>query len=138
MVVNLLCVVFKLFANGQNSDLFRRKPQGEIAGEVFDEDANKSFHRSKWCAVDHYRTMRLIVCPGVVQPKPFRQVVVDLHGAKLPFAADDIFYLDGGGKVRIWISRKLDLIVLRMGYPPPRGLGFDESFLPNTIIRGIM
>lgn len=55
-----------------------------------------------------------------------------------PFAVDDIFYLDGGGKVRIWISRKLDLIVLRMGYPPPQGMGFDESFLPNTIIRGIM
>ena len=55
-----------------------------------------------------------------------------------PFAVDDIFYLDGGGKVRIWISRKLDLIVLRMGYPPPEGMGFDESFLPNTIIRGLL
>ncbi len=55
-----------------------------------------------------------------------------------PFAVDDIFYFDGGGKVRIWISRKLDLIVLRMGYPPPRGMGFDEAFLPNTIIRGIL
>ena len=55
-----------------------------------------------------------------------------------PFAVDDLFYLDGGGKVRIWISRKLDLIVLRMGFPPPRGLGFDESVLPNTIIRGLL
>lgn len=55
-----------------------------------------------------------------------------------PFAVDDIFYLDGGGKVRIWISRKLDLIVLRMGYPPPPGMGFDEPVLPNTIIRGIL
>lgn len=55
-----------------------------------------------------------------------------------PFAVDDLFYLDGGGKVRIWISRKLDLIVLRMGYPPPQGMGFDESFVPNTIIRGIL
>ena len=55
-----------------------------------------------------------------------------------PFAVDDLFYLDGGGKVRIWISPKLDLIVLRMGYPPPRDKGFDESFIPNTIIRGIL
>ena len=55
-----------------------------------------------------------------------------------PFAVDDLFYLDGGGKVRVWISRKLDLIVLRTGYPPPRGMGFDEPFLPNTIIRGIL
>ncbi len=54
-----------------------------------------------------------------------------------PFAADDLFYFDGGGKVRIWISPRLDLIVLRMGYPPPQGMGFDESFIPNTIIRGI-
>ena len=55
-----------------------------------------------------------------------------------PLAVDDFFYLDGGGKVRIWISRKLDLIVLRTGYPPPKGMGFDEPFLPNTIIRGIL
>ena len=54
-----------------------------------------------------------------------------------PFAVDDLFFFDGGGKVRIWISPKLDLIVLRMGYPPPEGMGFDEAFIPNTIIRGI-
>ncbi|MXW73445.1 MAG: hypothetical protein F4002_04500 [Chromatiales bacterium] len=55
-----------------------------------------------------------------------------------PFAADDLFYLDGGGKVRVWISPKLDLIVLRMGYPPPRGKGFDEAVIPNAVIRGIL
>ncbi len=55
-----------------------------------------------------------------------------------PFAVDDLFYLDGGGKVRVWISRKLDLIVLRTGYPPPQGMGFDEPVLPNAIIRGIL
>ena len=54
-----------------------------------------------------------------------------------PFAVDDLFYFDGGGKVRIWISPKLDLIVLRMGFPPPKGKDFDEAFMPNTIIRGI-
>lgn len=54
-----------------------------------------------------------------------------------PFVVDDMFYLDGGGKVRVWISPELDLIVLRMGYTPPRDKGFDEAFIPNTIIRGI-
>lgn len=54
-----------------------------------------------------------------------------------PFAVDDMFYFDGGGKVRIWMSPKLDLIVLRMGFPPPRGKDFDEAFMPNTVIRGI-
>ena len=55
-----------------------------------------------------------------------------------PFATDDLFYLDGGGKVRVWISPGLELIVLRMGYPPPRDKGFDEAFIPNMIIRGIL
>ncbi len=54
-----------------------------------------------------------------------------------PFEATDMFYLDGGGKVRVWISPKLDLIILRMGFPPPRGMEFDEAYMPNTIIRGI-
>ena len=55
-----------------------------------------------------------------------------------PFAVDDLFYLDGGGKVRVWISPGLDLIVLRMGYPPPRDKGFDEAVIPNAVIRGIL
>ena len=55
-----------------------------------------------------------------------------------PFEIDDLFYLDGGGKVRVWISPKLDLIVLRMGYTPPRDKGFDEAYIPNLIIRGIL
>ncbi len=54
-----------------------------------------------------------------------------------PFAADDLFYLDGGGKVRVWMSPKLDMIVMRMGFAPPRAKGFEESIIPNTIIRGI-
>ena len=55
-----------------------------------------------------------------------------------PFAVDDLFYLDGGGKVRVWISPKLDLIVLRLGYTPPRDKGFDEAFIPNMLIRGTL
>ncbi len=51
-----------------------------------------------------------------------------------PFAADDIFFMDGSVKIRMWMVPSEDLVVLRMGRNPPE---LDEARLPNTIIRGI-
>ena len=40
--------------------------------------------------VDHHRAMRLVVGADVFQVEALRQVVVELHGAELPFAADAV------------------------------------------------
>lgn len=50
------------------------------------------------------------------------------------FAADDIFFMDGSVKVRMWMVPSEELVVLRMGR---NSANFDEARLPNTIIRGI-
>ena len=41
-------------------------------------------------AVDHHRPVRLVVRADVLQLEPLRQVVVELHGAELPLAADAV------------------------------------------------
>jgi CubicO group peptidase (beta-lactamase class C family) len=50
------------------------------------------------------------------------------------FAANDIFFMDGSVKIRMWMVPSEDLVILRMGRNAPN---FDEARLPNTILRGI-
>lgn len=57
-----------------------------------------------------------------------------------PYLARDLFLFDGNANQAVWIVPSLRLIVLRTGDDPPRGPGvaeWDNSFLPNTIIRGL-
>jgi CubicO group peptidase (beta-lactamase class C family) len=57
-----------------------------------------------------------------------------------PYLAGDLFLFDGNANQAVWIVPSLRLIVLRTGDNPPRGPGvpeWDNSFLPNTIIRGL-
>lgn len=62
------------------------------------------------------------------------QVPANVHSEA--FAALDLFYLDGGGKLRVWIVPSRELVVVRLGEEPREP--FDEAFIPNTIIRGIV
>ena len=49
--------------------------------------------------------------------------------------------VDGSGNQAMWIVPSKDLVVLRFGPPPTRRPGepgeFDNSRLPNTIIKGL-
>lgn len=57
-----------------------------------------------------------------------------------PFLAPDLFMLLGHGGQRVYISRSLDLVVVRMGpfngYEPLKP-GWDNAYLVNTLIRGM-
>jgi CubicO group peptidase (beta-lactamase class C family) len=57
-----------------------------------------------------------------------------------PFLAPDLFMLIGRGGQRVYVSRELDLVIVRLG--PHNGMeplkaGFDNARLPNVIVRGI-
>lgn len=70
---------------------------------------------------------------------PERRMGQTLHSE--PYLDKDLFLFDGNGNQTVFISPAQNLVVLRTGYPPPRGEGkpeFDNSFLPNTIMRGIV
>ncbi|MFT7288568.1 MAG: CubicO group peptidase (beta-lactamase class C family) [Halieaceae bacterium] len=49
-----------------------------------------------------------------------------------PFVANDMIYFDGIGGQRVYISRSLDLVIVRQG---DRRLDWDDSLLPNLVIR---
>jgi CubicO group peptidase (beta-lactamase class C family) len=52
------------------------------------------------------------------------------------FAAHDVVWLESDGKQRLWIVPSLDLVILRVGDGPPRDKGWDETMIPDSIIRG--
>ena len=50
------------------------------------------------------------------------------NGHSEPFVADDIFYLDGAGKQRVYMIPSRELVILRTGHDDPT---WDDAMLPN-------
>jgi CubicO group peptidase (beta-lactamase class C family) len=51
-----------------------------------------------------------------------------------PFLVNDMFFLDGKGKQRVYIIPSKKLVIVRVGENTDT---WDESYLPNTLIRGL-
>ncbi len=54
---------------------------------------------------------------------------------KEPIAADDMIYFDGANGNRLIIIPSKELVIVRTGQ---FNLNYEESFMPNTLIRGII
>jgi CubicO group peptidase (beta-lactamase class C family) len=56
-----------------------------------------------------------------------------------PYLARDLVLFDGNANQVVYIVPSEQLIILRVGNAPPRGAAgeWDNSFLPNTLLRGI-
>ncbi len=52
------------------------------------------------------------------------------------FATHDVAWLESPGKQRLWVVPSLRLTILRVGDEPPAERGWDESMIPDSIIRG--
>jgi hypothetical protein len=57
------------------------------------------------------------------------------HGAE-PFASDDVFFVRGPGRWRLWLMPTLDLGVL-FGSQSDIAAGWDETRLANLVIRAV-
>ncbi|MEJ1961400.1 MAG: serine hydrolase [Gammaproteobacteria bacterium] len=53
-----------------------------------------------------------------------------------PLALDDAFVLKGNGKTRLWLVPSLSLGILRVGTNDESDASWDDSRIPNLIIRG--
>ena len=51
-----------------------------------------------------------------------------------PFQADDVFFLDGLGKKRLYVIPSKSLVILRTG---PNSSEWDDSKLPNLLIGAL-
>jgi CubicO group peptidase (beta-lactamase class C family) len=53
-----------------------------------------------------------------------------------PYALNDLFVVEGSGGNRIWVVPSMHLAILRMGHLPRRATDWDDTRIPNLIIRG--
>src|SRR5207245_10561801 len=72
--------------------LDRGGPDGEVAGEVFDEDGDEALEAPVDRAVDADRPVLLVVLPHVSELEALGRVVVELDGPELPLAADAVLH----------------------------------------------
>ncbi len=54
-----------------------------------------------------------------------------------PYLAQDLVLFDGNGNQVVYIVPSQQLVVMRVGGAPPKQPEWDNSFLPNTILRGL-
>ena len=66
------------------------EPEGKLAGGVLEEHGDEAFHRTEGGAVDHHRTVLLVVSAGIFQAEALGEVIVHLDSTELPTAADGI------------------------------------------------
>lgn len=58
------------------------------------------------------------------------------EGASEPYAQDDTFVLKGPGNTRLWLVPSMNLSVLLIGSRDKASADWDDSRLPNLIVRG--
>jgi CubicO group peptidase (beta-lactamase class C family) len=64
--------------------------------------------------------------------RPFKEG----EGASEPYAAEDTFLVKGHGKTRLWIVPSMGLTILRVGTNEESDTDWDDSVIPNLIVRG--
>lgn len=64
------------------------------------------------------------------------RVAARVAGGAEPYAAKDLFVVDGGGGNRLWLVPSLQLAVLRIASPGGRDQSWDDTRIPNLLVRG--
>ncbi len=106
-------------------------PDGWVKETLTPSPANPKWGLHMWIGQPYQQRVRFF--PERSQP------IGTLHSE--PYAADDLFLWDGSGNQAMWIVPSKQLVVLRFGATPKPKAGqkgeWDNSLLPNTIIRGL-
>lgn len=85
-----------------------------------------------------YVSGRYIARRGFANPERDREALRVLHSE--PYLAGDLFLFDGNSNQVVYMIPSEQLVVLRVGGAPPRAGGneWDNAFLPNALMRGIV
>ena len=105
-------------------------PDGYVKEMITPTPENPYFGLSIWVA-GRYTERRGFANPDRGMPQI-------LHSE--PYLADDLYLFDGNANQVVYVVPSQDLVILRTGLAPMRdgNTEWDNSYLPNTIIRGII
>lgn len=102
-------------------------PEGYVAAMTTPTEENPYYGLGVWIGGD-YTPRRGFAGQDAPGPKV-------LHSE--PYVDKDIYLFDGNSNQVVYIMPTLELVVLRMGGPPPKTPEWDNSQLPNIVARGI-
>lgn len=105
-------------------------PQNWMQDYLMPSPANPAFGLHIWLGTPYFERR------GWQTPGEAKRFGV-LHSE--PYLADDLFLFDGNGHQVVYIIPSEQLVIVRTGSRPSReeGLEWDNSYIPNTIIRAI-
>ena len=106
----------------------RLLPEGFVA------ETRKPLAQNPWAGMGLYLAEPWARQRGAANPdRP--ELNQTLHSE--PFRAADLYLFDGNANQVAYIVPSQELVILRVGNAPPADLGWDNSYLPNTILQGI-
>ena len=105
----------------------RLLPEGYVAAMKVATTANPRYGLGVWIQ-GRYTQRR-----GFGRPDQLQGAV--LHSE--PYLADDLYLFDGNRNQVLYIIPSRDLLILRMGDAPPKTPEWDNSYLPNLVLRAI-
>ena len=105
-------------------------PEGYVQEMITPTRENPYFGLSIWVA-GRYSERRGFANPDRGMPQI-------LHSE--PYLAADLYLFDGNANQVVYVVPSQDLVILRTGRAPPLNdsTEWDNSYLPNTILRGII
>lgn len=116
-----------LLLNDGVADGKRLLPAGYVKQMVTGTPQNPRYGLGVWLA-GSYVERRGFGAPGAPGPSI-------LHSE--PYLDRDLYLFDGNGSQTVFISPQTGIIALRLGNNPPKGMDWDNSRLPNILIRGL-
>jgi CubicO group peptidase (beta-lactamase class C family) len=106
--------VAQLLVNDGKYEGEQMLPPGWVASMTAPSTANPRFGYQVW------------------RSRPFQQG----EGASQPYVPDDTFMLKGAGTTRLWLVPSMSLSILHIGSRDKAGADWDDSRIPNLIVRG--
>ncbi|MEQ8733990.1 MAG: serine hydrolase domain-containing protein [Rhodospirillaceae bacterium] len=88
-----------------------------------------------WAGMGLYVAGEYVETRGAANPD-IANMQVTTHAER--YLAADLYLYDGNANQVVYIIPSEDLVILRVGNAPPRDNRWDNTFVPNTIMRGII
>ncbi|WP_317930424.1 serine hydrolase domain-containing protein [Halioxenophilus sp. WMMB6] len=106
----------------------RLLPEGYVQAMATATEQNPHYGLGVWVAGD-YVERRGFTGPGGPGPQV-------LHSQ--PYADETLFMFDGNSNQVVYVLPKYDMVVLRLGRTPPKSPEWDNSLLPNLLVKGLL
>lgn len=103
--------------------------------EGYVEETKTATPQNPWAGMGIYLPGPYIERRGASNPD-IEALRVTLHSER--YLAEDLYLYDGNANQVVYIVPSDDLIIMRVGNAPPNEKEWDNVFMPNTIIRGII